>query len=321
MPVIGYHASHEQFGPSALLAYVQAAEAAGFAAAMCSDHFHPWSEQQGQSGFAWSWLGAALQATGLSFGTVCAPGQRYHPAIVAQAAATLAAMYPGRFWVALGTGEYLNEHITGAPWPPKAERNARLAEAVAVIRALWDGQTVTHRGLVTVEEATLYTRPETPPRIVGAALTPETARWVGGWADALITTARPVEALREVVEAFRAGGGQGKPMHLQVQLAYAGTHREALEAAHREWRTNVLASPVLADLKTPAQFDAAAATVRAEDVAESVLVSADLRQHADWLRAYAALGFDTLYLHNVHRDQRAFIEAFGEHVLPGLRAD
>jgi G6PDH family F420-dependent oxidoreductase len=124
--VIGYHASHEQLPPSELLACVVAAEAAGFQAAMCSDHFAPWSSRQGHSGFAWSWLGAALQATGLDFGVVNAPGQRYHPAIIAQAAATLSELFPGRFWLALGSGEASNEHITGGRWPPKAERRARL---------------------------------------------------------------------------------------------------------------------------------------------------------------------------------------------------
>src|SRR3954462_3616377 len=141
---IGFHASHELFPPRELLRMVEDAERAGFGAAMCSDHFHPWTERQGQSGFAWAWLGAALQATRLPFGVVCAPGQRYHPAIIAQAAATLAQMFPGRLWVALGTGQNLNEHINGGPWPPKPERQARLKEAVTVIRALWAGETVDH---------------------------------------------------------------------------------------------------------------------------------------------------------------------------------
>ncbi len=133
---IAYHASHEQFDPHSLLEYAQLAESAGFQAAMCSDHFSPWSERQGNSGFAFSWLGAALQATHFSFGTVSAPGQRYHPAIVAQAAATLAQMYPGRFWLALGSGELLNEHITGDRWPAKEPRQQRLRECVDVMRAL-----------------------------------------------------------------------------------------------------------------------------------------------------------------------------------------
>src|SRR3990170_4026998 len=137
--VIGFHASHEQIGPDRLLRLVQAAEAAGFDAGMCSDHWAPWSEEQGESGFAWSWLGAALQATSLSFGVVNAPGQRYHPAIIAQAAATLSVMFPGRFWVALGSGQLLNEHITGAGWPAKPARNDRLRECAEIMRLLWAG--------------------------------------------------------------------------------------------------------------------------------------------------------------------------------------
>src|SRR4051794_14865459 len=171
---IGFHASHELYPPGVLLEVVRRAEAAGFAAAMCSDHFHPWTERQGESGFAWSWLGAAMQATRLSFGTVNAPGQRYHPAIIAQAAATLGAMFPGRFWVALGTGQNLNEHITGAPWPAKPDRKARLREAVTVIRALWAGEVVNHdTPWFQVRDAKLYSRPEIPPLIYGAAITKE----------------------------------------------------------------------------------------------------------------------------------------------------
>lgn len=143
--MIGYHCSHEQHPPSRLLEFVRAAESAGFGAAMCSDHLAPWSTSQGQSGFAWSWLGSALQATELDFGTVNAPGQRYHPVVIAQAAATLAEMYPGRFWLALGTGEALNEHVTGDAWPDKAARRVRLRESVDLMRALFAGETVTHR--------------------------------------------------------------------------------------------------------------------------------------------------------------------------------
>src|SRR3982750_1983551 len=158
-PLIGYHASHEQLPPSELLGCVVAAESAGFQAAMCSDHFAPWSARQGHSGFAWSWLGAALQATGLPFGIVNATRQRYHPAIIAQGIGTLAAMFPGRFWAALGTGEASNEHITGDGWPRKDVRNARLRECVDIIRALLRGEEVTHHGLVTVDRARVWTRP------------------------------------------------------------------------------------------------------------------------------------------------------------------
>lgn len=317
---VGYHASHEQFAPSSLIRWVRLAEEAGFDAAMCSDHFHPWSEVQGQSGFAWSWLGSALEATSLPMGTVCAPGQRYHPAVVAQAAATLGEMYPGRFWLALGSGQNLNEHITGDRWPTKAERNERLAESVQVIRSLWRGEAVTHRGHVVVEEATLHTRPPTPPLLVGAAITPATAAWVAGWADGLITVAQPVDRLRQVVDAFRDAGGSGKPVRLQVQLSYAPTRDEALHAAYQQWRTNVFASAVLSDLRTPGDFEAAAEVLSPDDVDGPVVVSADPGEHADRLAELIDVGIDEVLLHDVHPDQERFVRDFGEAVIPRLVA-
>ena len=316
MAHIGYHASHEQFKPSALLEYVQAAEQAGFNFITSSDHFNPWSVRQGESGFAWSWLGAAMQAINRPFGIVCAPGQRYHPAIVAQAAATLSEMFPNRFWVALGSGQALNEKITGDRWPAKAERNARLKECVDVIRALWAGETVTHYGLVRVEEAKLYTRPEIPPQIIGAAITPQTAEWLGEWADGLITISHPYEKLKQVVEAFRRGGGEGKPMYLKVQLSYAADETAALEGAYDQWRTNIFSSPVLSDLRSPPQFDAMAKFVKPEDLYEYVRISSDPQQFIECLQKDLELGFEKISLHNVNREQQRFIQDFGEKVLP-----
>ncbi len=309
MALIGYHCSHEQHPPSALLRYARAAEQAGFRAAMCSDHFAPWSVEQGQSGFAWSWLGAALQATQLSFGTVNAPGQRYHPAVVAQAAATLAEMYPGRFWLALGSGEALNEHITGGAWPDKPRRMARLLECVQVMRALFAGEMVTHDGLIVVREAKLYTRPAVAPLLVAAAISESTARWAGGWADALITVARPEQELRKVVDAFQEGGGAGKPMFLQSAISFEPTEAQALTSAHRGWRTNVFPSSELAsDTRLPEHFDAAASFVRPEDVASAVRISADPARHAAWIEGDRALGFERIFLHHVGKDQERFIE-------------
>lgn len=318
MAIIGFHASHEQFPPSALLDDVHRADGAGFTAAMCSDHFHPWSEAQGESGFAWSWLGAALQATSLPFGVVCAPGYRYHPAIIAQASATLAEMYPDRFWIAVGSGERLNEHITGEAWPVKQERNARLRECVDVMRALWAGDTVTHHGRITVEEARLYTLPATPPRVYGAALSEDTARWLGGWADGLITASAPLEKLKRIIGAFRDGGGEGRPVSIQVKVAYDASEAEALHGAHEQWRTVVFGSDVLAELRMPPQFDAAARTVQPEEMHEYVHVSADTGRHAEWIARFIDLGCDAIYIHNVCRNQRRFIEDFGTHVLPAL---
>ena len=319
MTTVGFHASHEQLSPSALLGAVQRAEEAGFDAAMCSDHFAPWSVRQGHSGFAWSWLGSALQATRLPMGVVTAPGQRYHPAITAQAMATLADMHPGRFWAALGSGEAVNEHITGDRWPDKAARDARLLECVAVIRALLAGEEVTHHGLVTVDRARLWSRPSTPPGLYGAAVSEATARTVGSWADGLITVNQPPDALRRVLAAFQEGGGDGKPALLQVHLSWAETEDEALSIAHDQWRSNVFSSELNWNLELPEQFDVAATHVRPEDVCRSVLVSADPARHAAELRALLNLGFDGIYLHHVGQEQDRFIETFGAKVLPELR--
>jgi probable non-F420 flavinoid oxidoreductase len=315
--VFGFHASHEQVHPAALLDAVQAAEQAGFAAAMCSDHFSPWSERQGHSAFAWSWLGAAMQATGLPFGVVNAPGQRYHPAIIAQAAATLEAMYPGRFWMALGSGEASNEHITGAGWPRKEVRNARLRECVEIIRALLAGEEVSHDGLVTVDRARLWTRPAQPPPLIGAAVSVETARWVAGWADGLATIAQPHETLRALIDAYRIAGGRGR-LVLQVHLCYAPEEATALRIAHEQWCTNVFAPPLCWDLDSVAGFDEAAKHVPPGAMRESVLIAADPARYVTWLHQLAELGFDQVYLHHVGQEQREFIDVFGTRVLPEL---
>src|ERR687897_621948 len=231
MPTIGFHASHEQIRPGELLTAVREAERVGFQAAMCSDHLAPWSERQGQSGHAWSWLGAAMQATSLPFGVVTAPGQRYHPAETAQAIATLGDLFPGRFWAALGSGEAVNEHVTGDRWPSKADRDARLLECVDVIRALLRGEEVTHEGLVHVDRARIWSRPGRGPPLYAAAVSEETARRAGTWADGLITVRQPTHLLRRVIDAFREAGGDGKPIAIQVHLSWADDEAKALEIA------------------------------------------------------------------------------------------
>jgi probable non-F420 flavinoid oxidoreductase len=318
MTLYGFHASHEQIPPSRLLTAAQRAESAGFGAGMCSDHFAPWSGEQGESGFAWSWLGAALQATGLTFGVVNAPGQRYHPAVIAQAAATLAEMYPGRLWVALGSGEAMNEHITGDRWPPKPERRARLRECVDVIRALLAGEEVTHRGLVTVDRAKLWTLPETQPLLIGAAASPESAALVGEWADGMVTVNMPADVLKQVIAEFRDNGGEGKPVYLQLHLSYAATEQAALATAYEQWRPSVLGDPLAWDLDSPAAFDAATRFVKPDDVRETVLVSADPAELAGRIQEHADLGFDAVYLHHVGVEQDEFIDVFGADVLPRL---
>ncbi|NES15436.1 MULTISPECIES: TIGR03885 family FMN-dependent LLM class oxidoreductase [Micromonospora] len=319
MTVFGFHASHEQIHPARLLEAVVHAERAGFGAATSSDHFSPWSARQGHSGFAWSWLGAALQATNLPFGVVNAPGQRYHPAIVAQAIGTLAAMYPGRFWAALGTGEASNEHITGEPWPRKDVRAARLRECVDVIRALLAGEEVSHDGLVTVDRAKLWTRPEQPPALIGAAVSEATARWCAEWADGLITVNAPVEHLRRMIDAYRDAGGRG-PLHLQVHVSWAPEQAEAEAIAYDQWRSNVFAPPVCWDLELTDHFDGVSADVPMAKVASVVNISADPGRHVGWLEEYVGLGFDQIALHHVGQEQRAFIDTFGAEVLPKLRS-
>ena len=318
MTVVGFHASHEQDHPAHLLQAVQRAEEVGFQAAMCSDHFAPWSERQGHSGFAWSWLGAALATTSLPFGVVNAPGQRYHPAIIAQASATLAAMFPDRFWVALGSGEAVNEHITGERWPPKAERQERLLECVEVIRALHRGEVVTHHGLVHVDRARIWSLPDHPPPLLGAAVSAETARWCASWADGLITVAQPIETLRRVLDAYRDAGGRGRAT-LQVHVSYATDDETALAVAHEQWRNGAIGPPACWDTDSVEAFDAISELVRPDDVRDCVLISSDPAQHAAWLVERAALGFEAVQIHHVGDDQPEFLEVFGTKVLPELR--
>lgn len=317
MTRIGFHCSHEQHAPSVLLRLAADAEQAGFAHATCSDHFHPWSEAQAQAGFSWSWLGAALHATKLSFGTVSAPGQRYHPAIVAQAAATLAEMCPERFWLAVGSGEALNEAITGDPWLDKPQRNARLLECVDVMRALWRGETVNHEGLVRVHSAKLYTRPARPPLLFAAALSEETARWAATWADGLITVAGERDTMKRVLSAFRDNGGEHKPVFLQACVAYGRSDAESEATAVVQWRQSALTMSELADLRTPGEFDRASARVSPRAVLRHVRASADMSQQRAWIEQDLAMGFDRVYVHNVVKDHDAFFEACAERLFAG----
>lgn len=318
---VGYHASHEQFPPEQLLAWVQRAERAGFGAAMCSDHFHPWSSAQGQSGHAWTWLGSAMATTGLPYASVNTPVGRYHPAVVAQAVATLNAMHDGRYTLIAGSGEALNEAVTARRWPAKETRNQRLRVAVDAMRALWRGEEVTmlESGLgFKIERARLYSLPASVPKVFVAALSPETARWAAPWADGLVTISMEQEKLQRVLDAFREHGGERKPAWLQVKLSWDESERAAAAGAHAQWRTNVLPGTVAEDLRSPAQFESAASFVREEDVRKAVRVSADLQRHVGWLQGDLAMGFERLMLHNVNPSQARFIDAFGERVLPGL---
>lgn len=197
-------------------------------------------------------------------------------------------------------------------------RNRRLKECVDVMRALFAGETVSHRGLVTVDRAKLWTLPEVPPALIGPAISVETAHWVGGWADGLITVNQPTEHLRRMIDAFREGGGEGKPLFLQAHVAYARNEKTATDLAYEQWRSNVFAPPVCWDLETPKHFDEAARFVRREDMHDSVLISSEPERFVDWLAEYVNLGFEGIYLHHLGVAQREFIDVFGAHVLPAF---
>jgi coenzyme F420-dependent glucose-6-phosphate dehydrogenase len=319
MGILAYHASHEQFSPSALLKLTILAEKAGFTGIHCSDHFQPWSKVQGQSGFSFAWLGAAMQATQVPFGVVCAPGQRYHPAIIAQAAATIGEMFEDRFWLALGSGEYLNEHVTGELWPSKAERNDRLLACDDIIRRLLKGESVTHYGKVVVNDAKLYTLPKKKIPIIGAAISAQTAGWTAGWADGLITVSQPYQQLREVVKAFRKNGGEGKPMYLKIQLSYAASSDLALNGAYEQWKNNLLDPTYLSDVASVEQFDLLGRDISQSDVLDKIRVSADINDHLNWIHQDLDLGFNHLIFHNVNTYQEKFIKDFGQYILPQIK--
>jgi G6PDH family F420-dependent oxidoreductase len=227
-------------------------------------------------------------------------------------------MYPERFWLAVGSGENVNEHITGDSWPAKNFRNERLRESVAVMKALWAGETVNHRGTFIVDEAKLYTLPAAPPLVVGAALTPETSRWLGGWADGLITAGKNSDDLKTVVDAFREGGGEGKPIFLQVALSFAATREEALANAHHQWRVAGLTTEQLADVATPRAFDELTATISESTIADRLRISCEWEQHLEWLQRDVALGFEAIYINHIGANLASFIDLCGEHLLPEL---
>jgi coenzyme F420-dependent glucose-6-phosphate dehydrogenase len=312
MALICFHASHEQFSPSHLLRLVQLAEQAGFEAIHASDHFHPWSERQGQSGFTFSWIGAAMQATSVPFSMVCAPGQRLHPAIVAQAISTLSEMFPGRFSIELGSGEAINESITGDPWPAKEQRNERLMESFHVIKKLLTGEEVSFKGHVHVNRAKLYTRPAQQPVLLCAAISEQTAAWAGDWADGLLTTAGDVNDIRKKIKLFRQNGGNGKPVYLQFAFSYDRNNKDASEGAYDQWRSNILPLEQLADYSSVKQFDEAAETTTREEVKNVIPVYSDMRVLRNQLNEYQQLDIDRLILHNVNRAQEVFIEDYGQ---------
>ena len=314
MVALGYALSSEEHRPSDLVRHAKAAEDAGFSFALISDHFHPWIDRQGQSPFVWSVIGGIAEATErLRLGTgVTCPTIRTHPAIVAHAAATCAAMMPGRFFLGVGSGENLNEHVTGARWPFVDERQEMLEEAIEVIRLLWQGGFQTHRGKhYRVEKARLCTLPDEPPPIAVAAAGPKAAELAARAGDALIGTSPDPE----VVSTFEQSGGAGKPRYGQMTVCWAATEKEGRRTAREWWPNIALGGNLGQELAAPPDFEAAAQTVTEDDVAESVPCGPDPERHLDTVRKFADAGYDHLYVHQVGPDQEGFFRFYRDEIL------
>lgn len=311
---LGYALSSEEHEPLALVGNARAAEEAGFGYALVSDHFHPWLDAQGHSPFVWSVLGGIATATEtLVVGTgVTCPLIRTHPAVIAQAAATTAAMMPGRFFLGVGTGENLNEHIVGRRWPSADERRAMLREAVEVMRLLWSGDLVSHRGRhYTVVDARLYTLADEPPRVVVAAGGEEAAELAGEIGDGLVATA-PDAAL---TQAFDAAGGTG-PRYGQLTVCWAPTEEEGRRTAMRWWPTAALRGPVSQELPLPQHFEESLAMVTEDDVAAAVPCGPDPGPIHERIGAFREAGFDHVYLHQAGLDQEGFLRFAERELLP-----
>ena len=312
---IGYKLSSEEFGPTDLVRFARRAEAAGFGFALVSDHFHPWSDRQGQSPFVWSVAGAVAQATTrLRLGTaVTCPTIRMHPALVAQAAATTAALMPGRFFLGVGTGENLNEHVVGRGWPSTEVRLEMLEEAIGVIQLLWEGGTKSHHGRhYTVEDARLYTLPDEPPPIMVAASMPGAAELAGRCGDAMINT----EVDEELLRRFEWAGGKGQQRFVEETVCWAKDERQARKTAHEIWPLSALGGPLFTELALPSHFEAAFEPITEEMVAESVVCGPDPERHVEVIRKAERAGYTHVCVHQVGPDQERFIEFYAREVLP-----
>jgi len=314
---LGYSLSSEEHPPNDLVRHARRAEETGFTFALISDHFHPWVSAQGESPFVWSVIGGIAQATeSLRLGTgVTCPTIRIHPAIVAQAAATSQAMMEGRFFLGVGTGEELNEHVTGARWPGPQERLEMLEEAIEVMRLLWQGGYQSHYGKhYTVEQARLYTLPDEPPPIAVAAAQPKAAELAGRLGDAFIG----VSPEAEIVDEFDSAGGSGKPRYGQVTVCYAEDEEQAKKTAHEIWPNGGFEGPLSQELATPEHYEAAAELVSPDDVAETVVCGPDPERHLEAIREYEQAGYTHVYVHQVGADQESFFRFYAEKILPQL---
>lgn len=313
---LGYALSSEEHGPNALARNAARAEAIGFEFALVSDHYHPWVGRQGESPFVWTTLGGVARETeSLRVGTgVTCPTMRIHPAIVAQAAATTAEMFDGRFFLGLGTGERLNEHVLGDRWPPHHVRLEMLEEATAVIRDLWSGETTSHDGEhYTVENARLFTLPDERPEIAVAAGGTHAARAAGRIGDAVVTTS-PNE---EVAGTFRDAGGDGR-RYGQATVCWAETESEGRETVHEWWPNSALPGEVSQELATPTHFEQAAELVTEDRAVEHVPCGPDPERHVETIEEYVDAGYDHVYLHQVGPDQEGFFHFYEEEVLPSF---
>jgi len=328
-PKIGYAAMLEQFEPQEVVGYSALAEEHGFSGVMAADHFQPWVPQQGQAAFVWNVMTAIGERTKGDVGPgVTCPSFRMHPAIVAQASATLAAMYPGRHWLGIGSGEALNEHILGQYWPETPERINRMFEAIEIIKKLFGsrGKDIKHDGkFFKLESTRLWTMPAEPPPIYIATAGPVTAKKTGMYADGIITVGAPEEKIEMIFEKCREGCIEtGKDPQAfryigQLHLSWAPTDEEALRNAMVEWPNGGMKFPKQ-DIKSPLDFEQMAKLVRPEDFEGRMLISSDPEKHRVQIQRFLDLGFDQLYLHNVGRNQAEWLEVFGRDVLPKLTA-
>ena len=328
MTLIGYAAALEQFHPTELLEYSIMAEKYGFGGVMAADHFQPWVPQQGHNAFVWSWmssLGSTTQKMTFGPGVTC-PSFRYHPSVVAQASATLGAMFPGRFWLGLGSGEALNERVVGGVWPEPHIRLKMMQEAIDIIKKLLSGEVAKHDNgkYFTMERVRLWTLPEQPVPIYVATAGPVTAKWTGQHCDGIITPGANLEKLRMLLGKFEEGAkAAGKdaskmPKLLQLHLSWADTYEEALESALTEWPNGGMNFPKQ-DIRSPEDFAAMAKLVRAENFEGRMLISPDLDEHREYIQRFVDLGFDEIHVHNVGRNQEQFIKAFSEQVITKLK--
>lgn len=315
MVKIGYKLSSEEQGPLDLICYARQAEDAGFDFVMISDHYHPWTDRQGQSPFVWGTIGGISQTTSklrLSTAVTC-PTVRIHPAIIAQAAATAAAMMPGRFTLGVGSGENLNEHIIGDRWPPASIRLEMLVEAIEVIRLLWEGGSKDYYGdFYTVENARIYTLPKELPPIMVASGGERSAKIAARIGDGLVTTGD----CREIIEIFNRSGGEGKPVYSEFSVCWAKTDEEAKRIAYEYWPIAANRGELNQDLPTPSHFEKLASMIKPEDVIENMPIGPDSQKYIDRINELQKAGSDHVFVHQVGPCQPEFIRFFKEKVLP-----